>query len=274
VRKLDIGCGRKVSCFICNKKFREITWMHCKFIHGISLDRYKKMYPSAKIISDGMAREMSRNNSGYNNPMYGKHHTEVAKMKISNRRSYIGDKNPFYGMHHSDETKKHYSTIRSGRNVGSSNPFYGKTHSNATKIIMRKNEVSKKLSDPERYVIEKLSHFGKHRFPYGVMNKMEKKVSYILRGLIPGIFMYNGNKRWGIELAGMVPDFVNVNGHKVIEVYSDYWKGGSCSAIKSWKISRSKKMSRIGWKVLYIGEADLTDVGVLKNKIMRFAGAI
>ena len=48
---------------------------------------------------------------GEQNPMYGKHHTEESKKKISNGRKgkYCGINNPFYGKHHTEESKKKLS---------------------------------------------------------------------------------------------------------------------------------------------------------------------
>ncbi len=47
-------------------------------------------------------------NKGFNNPMYGKTHTEETKLKIkmSILKTKDPTKHPMLGKHHSDETKK------------------------------------------------------------------------------------------------------------------------------------------------------------------------
>ena len=47
---------------------------------------------------------------GENAPMYGKHHSEEARKKIS--KAIRGDNNPFYGKHHSEELKRQMCELR------------------------------------------------------------------------------------------------------------------------------------------------------------------
>lgn len=44
---------------------------------------------------------------GENHPMYGKHHSEETRKKLSEANK--GENNPFYGKHHTEETKKKIS---------------------------------------------------------------------------------------------------------------------------------------------------------------------
>ena len=57
-----------------------------------------------------MSKNRKNLTSGENHPMYGKHHSEETKEKISNTLinncSQKGKNNGFYGKHHSEETKK------------------------------------------------------------------------------------------------------------------------------------------------------------------------
>lgn len=66
-------------------------------------------------------KKKSELSSGTNNPMYGKHHTEETKKKISNihKLGMLGEKNPFYGHHHSKETKEKLKEINIGRKATS-----------------------------------------------------------------------------------------------------------------------------------------------------------
>ncbi len=57
-----------------------------------------------------------KNNKGKNNPMYGKHHTKEARIKMSNahKGKCKGQNNPFYGRKHSEEAKKKISKANKG----------------------------------------------------------------------------------------------------------------------------------------------------------------
>ena len=56
--------------------------------------------------------------SGMNNPMYGKHHSDAAKQKMSN--------------HTVSHETRHKMSLNHANVAGENNPFYGKTHSNET----------------------------------------------------------------------------------------------------------------------------------------------
>jgi hypothetical protein len=61
--------------------------------------------------------------------------SEETKRKISEskRGQNSGHNNPMYGRKHSAETKEKWSKLRKGQNAGSNNPMFGKTHSEETK---------------------------------------------------------------------------------------------------------------------------------------------
>lgn len=96
-------------------------------------------------------------NSGENNPMYGKigelspnygrQHTEEEIRKISKNRIYAkGENHILYGKHLSEETKQ---KIRDSHvdNSGKNNPNYGKHMSDETKIKLSESKKGKQLGD-------------------------------------------------------------------------------------------------------------------------------
>lgn len=107
-------------------------------------------YEESKIV---FSKIQSESISGENHPMYGKHHTEETRKKISESHKglFSGDKNPMfgvkrtgednpmYGTHLSEETKKKISNALSGEN----NPNYGKKFSDDTKLKMRNAKIGK-----------------------------------------------------------------------------------------------------------------------------------
>lgn len=87
-------------------------------------------------------KKLSKQRSGANNPMYGKHVSEETKNKIRNNRdtSYMktdayrikmsnaveGNKNGMYGKHHTEESKNKMSINSKGKTSGNKNGMYGK----------------------------------------------------------------------------------------------------------------------------------------------------
>ena len=75
---------------------------------------------------------------GSKNGMYGKHHTEESKRKMSeSSKKQIGPHNGFYGKHHTEESKRKMSEAH--KNLpglqGSKNGMYGKPAANRRKVI-------------------------------------------------------------------------------------------------------------------------------------------
>ena len=107
------------------------------------------------IPTEETRQRMSEANKGENNHMYGKHHTEEVKEKISEARKgklhteeakqKIGEARK--GKHHSEETRQKISSA----NKGEKHPMHGKHHSEETK--QRMSEARKGENHP---------NYGKH----------------------------------------------------------------------------------------------------------------
>ena len=78
-----------------------------------------------------LSESMKGKYAGKNHPMYGKHHSEETKLKLSEANK---------GKHLSEETKLKISEVRKGKN----HPLYGKHHSDETKKKMSE-KVSRKV---------------------------------------------------------------------------------------------------------------------------------
>ncbi len=88
---------------------------------------YEEIYGIDKATE--IREQLSKNNSGVNNPMYNKKHTKKSKQAMSIKRKgkntgkdnpmygvdRSGEKNPFFGQRHTEETKQHLSKIRKGK---------------------------------------------------------------------------------------------------------------------------------------------------------------
>jgi group I intron endonuclease len=128
---------------------------------------------------------------GENHPMYGKHHSEESKQKISEKskgnrynlghkhteetkkilsKKMKGENNPMYKHKHTEETKLKMSLAQKGIKSGENHPMYGKHHSEESKKrIGRKNA-------------EKMK--GKHWFNNGKKNILVYKCP---EGFYPGM---------------------------------------------------------------------------------------
>lgn len=87
---------------------------------------------SGLIMSDESKEKMSikakeRYKDKTNHPMYGVHK--------------YGKENPMYGKHHSEEAKRKISIAREGVYVGEKNPMFGKQHTEQTRKKMSQNHV-------------------------------------------------------------------------------------------------------------------------------------
>jgi endogenous inhibitor of DNA gyrase (YacG/DUF329 family) len=163
-----------VKCKICKKEFESYASLGCHLKkHKITAkeyyDKYLKKDKNEGIcpvcgketnfysINKGYAKFCSKRcaNKGENNFMYGKHHSEESKKKMSDvkkgkhpseeTRKKLSDAQK--GKHHSEETNKKISDANKGKN----NPNYRKHHSEKTK---------KKISESNKG--ERNPFYGKH----------------------------------------------------------------------------------------------------------------
>jgi very-short-patch-repair endonuclease len=94
-------------------------------------------------------------------------------------------------------------------------------------------------------------------------NKSENKLLLILSELCPNEWKYVGNGDFIIN--GKNPDFVNVNGKKlIIELFGDYWHKGQDPN------DRIEIFKPFGFDTLVIWEKELKEIEILKAKIRNF----
>lgn len=106
-------------------------------------------YNLNRKFTEERKEKISKANRGENHPLYGKHHTEEARHKISQSnkdrvlseehkekisKALKEEKHPLYGKHHTEETKEKMSKA----NKGKASPMKGKKHT---------EEVKQKLSE-------------------------------------------------------------------------------------------------------------------------------
>lgn len=101
------------------------------------------------------------------------------------------------------------------------------------------------------YVQHQLSAL--HRKP----SQPERHLINILGKFLPE-FKYNGDYSLGIMLAGLIPDFVNVDGKKeIIEVFGDYWHNKEKLSWHQTELGRIMAYNVIGYNCLVIWEHEI-----------------
>lgn len=217
-------------------------------------------------------RTRSEAEKGEKAPNYGKHLPEETRRKLSKVNK---------GKHLSEETKKKMSEAKKDKPLSEetkqkiSEAKKGNHHSEETKrkisIAFKRlwqgpnyaknmSKVSKKLWQDPNYVNKIIA--ARNAKP----NKVEKKLDRILQKHFPGEYAYNGDFSCGITIGGKIPDFVNVNGEKiVIEVFGRLWHDEQIMRQKfgnelSWKrteFGTKALYSQFGYKCVVFWEEDL-----------------
>jgi len=163
--------------------------------------------------------------------MLGKHHSEEAKRKISQRSL----------EHWQDlEWREWILEQRSGEE-------YRKNLSAAKKEQWQDPNFAKKMWESWRIS----------------PNKPELYLQDLLDEWFPSEYRYVGNG--GFILGGCCPDFMNVNGQKkLVELFGDYWHRGENPQ------ERIDHFMQFGYDTLVTWESELKDIESLKYKLIAF----
>ena len=203
-----------------------------------------------KHHSEETRKKMSEAHKGRKSPMKGKHLSEEHKRKIS--ESLKGNKHA-YGHPQSEETRRKIGEAIKGEK----NHMFGKQHTDEARQKM--SESSKKSWRNPDYI--KNFFAGLNAKP----NAQEKKVGAFLQKHLPNEYAYNGNFSCGITIGGKIPDFVNVNGEKiVIEVFGPWHdeifmreRFGDEISWKRTEFGTKAHYSQFGYKCVVLWQEDL-----------------
>lgn len=219
-----------------------------------------------KEVSQKVANKLRESMKGSGNPRYGKvvseetrkkigdknrgrHPTEETKTRIS--ESMKGEKNPNYGKHISEEQKKILSRVHKGKKNSQ------KQIEKARETMIKWNK--KRWSDPRL-----IKDFFKaiNTKP----NKLEIYVDVILQENYPNEYKYNGDFSCGVSIGRLVPDFVNVNGKKiVIEVFGEIFHNPEVAIKKvTWnrqEFGRRAIFSQYGYECVILWESKIRKEG-------------
>ena len=216
-----------VTCLLCGREFDAVTNTHLKSEHGITVADYRKMFPSAdlmseeikqrivdslegRVVSEETRQKLSESNKG-NTSALGFRQTEEAKQRMSESKK---------GREVSEETRQKLSASLLGRVASEETK---RQRSESQKELWRDSEYARMMSEvhkenwknPEfaRRMVE-----AQNRKPNGP----ELQLLSVLSKHFPDEWKYVGDGTFWLE--GKNPDFMNVNGEKqVIEIFGYYW---------------------------------------------------
>ena len=119
---------------------------------------YLKGIPKSEEHKKHMSEALKGLMAGEKNPMYGKHHTEEARKKMSEKRkAYVGEKHPLYGKHCSEETRNKISSALKGRTLSEEQKnLFSKKMSNT--VWMNNGVIAKRVQKEEMDLYIKLGY--------------------------------------------------------------------------------------------------------------------
>lgn len=129
------------------------------------------------------------------------------------------------------------------------------------------SNLSKSVNKPE--TLKKLAEIGaKSRTKQASPNTKEKLLEAVLNKNFPGEFKLNVKN--GLIIGNKVPDFVNVNGRKVlVELFGDYWHSTRITgkSKEAEEATRKSHFNSWGFKTVIIWESELHNTDLICNKI-------
>ena len=106
---------------------------------------------------------------------------------------------------------------------------------------------------------------------YLLPNKLETKLKYLLNKILPNQYKFVGDGK--SIVGGFIPDFVNKDNTKIIELFGCYWhKCKECGFGngRPIDIGRLKEYHKAGYKTLIIWEHELKDIKKVTERTLEF----
>lgn len=168
--------------------------------------------------------------------------------------------------------RKRQAKLRMGERHKSDRKFHAKAilglkRGAASKGYPKSAAWRRKLSESSRANWSSLSSEQKSKRvrdlfkgPIAKPNRAELKLEGLLEKFFPREFKINVRK--GLVIGGKIPDFVNVNGKKVlVELFGRYWHDPKEEA------SRKKTFSKWGFKTIVVWEEELKNPDLVIRKV-------
>ena len=127
-----------VECLLCNKEFSVITHTHLRYVHGVTLDDYRVMFPGVELWCKETRRQIAEANTG-NQYALGYVHDEKSRQAIS--RANMGNRNAL-GTVQSEEAKQKIREAMLGNQYA-----LGLVHTEKTRREISEANLGRQLSE-------------------------------------------------------------------------------------------------------------------------------
>jgi len=261
----------KRYCLVCNKEFLAKENSGQKYCSRSCANKMNPQNRKGHFCSQEAAERISNGRRGKGSSLKGKTLIEILGLERGKKALIERKENPpFRDKHHTKETRK----ILSEKHIGKPGPNKGKTKENdlVTKIRCEKMKITQRSLFKNQDYKEKM--LVKMRSRDNVKpTKPEIKLDSFLQKSYPGEWKYVGDGfTW---IAGKNPDYLNVNGLKVvIEHLGCYYHGCPiCFPERKNKNDEEKRIQHFkeyGFECLTIWEHELNNLDIVKSKVDSF----
>lgn len=239
-----------------------------------AIERKKRISEALKGTKNG------RGNKGRVSPMLGKNQSEEAKRKIGEKNAIALKGNVPWNKDKGQQKERRLCGCGCGyfffakpydtRKYIDRNHF-DRFYSGKNNVFARqdvKKKISKKAQErrvlgikrkvcSEESIINRLTSCAKslQKRPTSYESKI---LGLIEKHNLPYKYVGNGEMWITSEGKHMNPDFVNINGEKIVlEVYADCFKEYVYGTVEKFKKERSRLFGNFGWKVVFLGQEEL-----------------
>ena len=244
-----------VICELCGKTFKQITSTHLKKAHGITFLEYKHLFPDCETLSNEVREKISNSAFKLN---------DEGKIGFRNGHTVNMGKEPW---------NKNKVGLQTAWNKGKNKEncpalkLASEKLSAKRKQMFKSGELKKQFGEDNPMFGKQLSDQHKNALWAGWKNsytKPELKLMGILEDFKDWEYVGNGKFWLRTKIKCRVPDFINRNQKKIIEVYGDYWHKGENP---NDKISEYRE---IGWDCIVIWESEIMSDDFDIEKIKYF----
>lgn len=178
---------------------------------------------------------------------------------------------------HAPLSKEHREKLQKSK-LGERNPMYGKSFSNAhkeamsesAKKVIKSPQHRKNLGKARKKFLSSLTYdernaFFSIRLQGKKITSNESQLNKFLQCEFPGEWKFVGNGLFMIE--GRCPDFVNINGKKLLIEFHTGGPNSTCGKVAKSKVSLFEKY---GYGTIVIRKSELSNVIILKEKMMNY----
>lgn len=250
-----------VECRLCNRELKRVSNFHLKFRHNLTIIEYKNMFPYCDTYSKDTLEKMSQARQ-----LVWKSKTEeekqwsIARM-LSNHFKATNEMREKWSKAAKEQWRNPISRekINAATHSGAATQKRSLARTGCRHTPEAKAKIREAALQQWRHPIKR-QRIIKALLEMRSPNKLEQKLLSILSIAYPNEWKFVGDGQ--LIIAGRCPDFVNVNGKKlIIELFGECWHKPSDELIKK------RLFAKYGYGTLVIWSKELYNKSVLLQKI-------